>query len=398
MSFGSLTEVDKLRLQERTSLFINSAGTAIQRATSAGDTGVSTMKLYKVLANAIWDWHWLAHSSTSTSAILGVGDLKWVPHRFGPLGQVAPQLKYPHIALRHGYFATFPELFQSKLYTQFGFREARMVGAETYFLFSKQPITLQRVKKQALTVEEWHYWEQIVECYARQSTETLNAMASSRNGTTVLHSLWFQYVVWKRNAGVLMASLRDQEVGTIKNIPELISSASASIGQLRLKSSHFEDRERYIALIREGASYTEFFGKVPFLEEDVRWAGLLTEKVAKLRDLIPALEALHELLITLCGRVGILSLKTEPASVELTIERLIKTLPPMASKVEVNAWNSIWLRRNVKQIGAEVLILINLAYAAMSESLGLEFGRVGDHYRYFFGNYPLPIERFAQGY
>lgn len=398
MSFGTLTEVDKLRLQERTSLFINSAGTAIQRTANVSDAGVSAMKLYKVLANAIWDWHWLADSNKGNSAILGIGDLKWVPHRFGSLGQVAPQLKYPNISLRHGYFATFAELYQSKLYSQFGFRGARVVGSDTHFFFSKQPLTVQQVKKQALTIEEWLYWAQIIECYSRQTLETLNAMASCRNDTAFFHNLWIQYVVWKRNAGVLMARLRDQEIGTIRDVDELISSASASIAQLRLKSNYYRDREKYVALVREAASYTEFSTSVPFLREGTTWSCAMTEKSDKLRCLIPSLESLHELVVAMCYRIGIVSVESEQNSVEGILGSLVEAIPQMASKIEMNAWNSIWLRRNVKQVGAEVLNLINLVYSAIEELVGLEFGRVGDHYRCFFKEYPLPCDGFTSGY
>jgi hypothetical protein len=106
----ALTERQKLTLEERTALLFNLAGVHIQKVRSSSAVGVSSRRLYKVLANCIWDCHWLSHDHPAEFPFRGVGDLVWIPHRFGALGQVIPQLEYENLTLEHGLFANVFDL------------------------------------------------------------------------------------------------------------------------------------------------------------------------------------------------------------------------------------------------------------------------------------------------
>ena len=398
MTSGDLTDIAKLRLQERTSLFINSAGTQIQRRENCAATGVSTKRLYKVIANAIWDWHWLAHGILPNSSINGIGDLVWVPHRFGALGLVVPKITYRHVVLWHGHFANYLELFAGKTYSQHGFRGIRQERGERFLLFSQQTMDLERMKKQALTSDEWTYWRELIDCYAGQTTETLNACASCRNQTSTLHNLWIQYVVWKHNMSTVARTLRELAVAQRSPfIEERILHARFAIKQVAAKIEYYDNRQLYLARIKEASSFTEFAAAVPVTSEGLHWEASSEEALTKLIALAPTLEALHDLAEVLCNRLGLCSGGASgPVDMEDALGRL-STLQATAD-LRPSVWDPIWLRANAREAGARMASLFDDVFTAIGLQTGLQFAKLGDHYGEYLKAYPLPVEGFTSGF
>jgi hypothetical protein len=364
----------------------------------AADTGVSTKQFYKVLANAIWDWHWLVSTRPNNGNVLGIGDLTWTPHRFGALGMVVPSIKYTHSVLTHGYFVDYMDLFQSKLYSRFGFRGVREQGQDRYILFGVSPIPVEVIKKFSFTVDEAILWRQLIECYASQSADVLNACASCRNHTTAFHSLWFQFVVWRRNMTVLMTRLRDTQVARSNESDRLIKSAQFSVKQLQVKLKYYENRELHISAIRAAAEYTELGTQLPFLNEGKGWSEDSMKSLTDLQRLIPLLEALHELMLIALSSLGLGGLSVDSAAVDNSLEIMARWMPGLEQLLQPNVWHSLLLLRDGKRVGAISIELVNSTFDFLSKESGLQFRRVSDHYRVFLENYPLPTEGFIVGF
>src|SRR5580765_3098645 len=106
----------------RTAYFINAAGVTAQSLLPDPEAGISTRRLFKLLANTVWEWHWLSHLYKKRFRFLGCGDLLWVPHYFGALGLVHAK-NYPNVARRKFNLFIDPlDLFSSRLFRTFNTR------------------------------------------------------------------------------------------------------------------------------------------------------------------------------------------------------------------------------------------------------------------------------------
>ena len=167
MISGDLTNKQKLCLEERTSFLVNFTGVETKRALSIQSEGVSTRRLYKILANTIYDWHWLSYDNPNRFAFRGVGELVWIPHRFGSLGLVAPSIEYnSNIKLHYGLFANIIDLFASKEYAKWGYKEIKQVGDERHIVFAPF-LNFELLEKSELNVRNDIFglsWSKFIAC------------------------------------------------------------------------------------------------------------------------------------------------------------------------------------------------------------------------------------------
>src|ERR1039458_6579035 len=174
----------QLRSEEKTALLFSLAGVAIQQV--RGTDNISGRRLFKVLANCVWDWSWIPIASKQQFLVSEVADLVWVPHRFGALGLVKPTIRYVDIPLQYGLFAHPNELLQCGQYAKYNIASFTDAKGKPRLRFPAF-ISFEQQKHAGVNDIDLHSWPQLTGFYGTLEDETLDALASCRTETAAVH-------------------------------------------------------------------------------------------------------------------------------------------------------------------------------------------------------------------
>ena len=395
---SELTGKEKINLQERTAFFINLAGITIQEVLSAVDTGISSRKLYKVLANITIDWHWLSSKDINKFKFNGVGELVWTPMRYGALGLVKPNIKYEKISFYYGLFPITIELFNSRAYRKYGFRG---VSPSRYMLFPLY-IDYEKSLKSRVEPQEQHYWKILTKIYASLDGETLNALASCRTTTTCIHSLWIEFVLWKRYMGFAMDSLCSENPlneEAKKKIKDNIETARACKKNILTKIEYHKDINKYINRAKQAAASTELSSYIPCVDELTDDS--LQHKYNTFITFTEIFVELHKICRRFQRHIGLDSpdQKDDLNSLENTLKYLENNLNLSQDIINSQDWFPLFQSPNSrKEIAQRILILIETLFTEFEQKSQLKFERPTKHYNNFLDNYyPLPRDHFIRG-
>lgn len=404
MSSGDLTKKQILLMEERTSFFINLTGIHIQQALQLVEEGVPSRKLYKVLANALSDWHWLSSEYPDKFAFDGVGWLTWVPHRFGALGFVASNMEYgPTIRLNCGLFPNMIDLFTSGIYAKYGFRGVKKERDEKRLLFAPF-MQFDLLRKSRTGPHEQHFWPKLVEVYAKLDDKTLDALASCRNETMCAHSLWIQLVSWKRYMGRVLDILQQVGTGQLTEEEEQelqfhFKEARTCVKQFFVKVGYHHDISSFVEKARREAATTEFNKLIPCLNE----ISDVSTSIGSKRIVFERISAFVEALHGVCGEVRKLT-DLDPKSegqdridLEKNLEKISKILPSN-DLLDLRRWLLLLMQQNVREIARLCAQLVDEVFAFFEAELDLPILRLTPHYKTFLASYyPLPTEHFIKG-
>jgi hypothetical protein len=402
---GDLTNKQKLCLEERTAFLINFTGVEAQKALSSQQEGVSTRKLYKILANTILDWHWLSHGDNTKFAFRGVGELVWVPHKFGALGLVAPSIEYnSNIKLHYGLFANLLDLFGSKEYAKWGYKEIKKVGDERHIVFAPY-LDFELQEKSKVERQERYFWAELVKTYCGLSDRTLDALASCRNNTTTAHSLLIQLVNWKRHMGTAFDMLQQVNIGSMDddtktNVRAHIEAARACVKQFFVKVGHFENITHHVEQVKKICSYSELQPFIPCLNESLPGTFVIGEKCHILLGFSDYLSALHAVCGEFRKQIRIDEGNESPDLINLThnLTVLNGILPSANTLLDPKRWVIPFLQPNEREIAVLCLSLMDEVFAVFEERLSLVISRPTPYYKdILYNHYPLPTEHFTKG-
>jgi hypothetical protein len=402
---GDLTNKQKLGLEERTAFLINFTGVEVQKALSCAGEGVSTRKLYKILANTIIDWHWLSHDDPIRFAFRGVGELVWVPHRFGSLGLVAPSIEYnSNIQLTYGLFANMLDLFASKEYAKWGYREIKKINDQRHILFANY-LPYELLQKSKVEQQERFFWAELVKTYCRLPDRTLDALASCRNRTTTTHSLLIQLVNWKRYMGTAFDMLQQVNIvsmddATRTSVREHIEAARACLKQYFVKIDHFETLSTHLALIKELAQDSELQPFIPCLNETTDGTIRMDQKCEILVELSKYLSALHAVCGEFRKQIRIDDDGERPDLINLTknLGVLGEILPSGHGLLDHKRWVIPFLQPNEREIAVLCLSLIDEVFGIFEGRLSIQILRPTPHYKdVLHKQYPFPRGHFTKG-
>ncbi len=402
MNFGALTEKAKLILEERTALLINLAGTTAQETLSIVDDGILARKFYKILANVIIDWHWLPYKETKFQ-LNGIGYLVWIPNRFGGLGQINPAIEYEQIELHFGVFANMAELFSLKPYNTYGYRDTVVRHGQRYFLFPTF-IGLDVLNNSGVEGQEIFYWKELVKIYSKMDDQTLDALASSRNRTLTVHSLWTLFVLWERHMGKAINALRRRHPASLDELKKKellinIENARNCIREIYSIIKYHKNIEDHLEKGREYAINSELFPLIPCVDE-------LNSEIPNKLDIFIVLADVLESLHDVCREFQIQLDLGEPQEVR-SRSTLEKKLRHLAENLDLESddlvnpehWHLLFLQDGARKETARlVLKLIKTTFNTFEKKLHLSLGRITGHYEGFLiNNYPLPNDHFIPG-
>lgn len=405
MNFGELSIKQQIGLEERTAFFINYTGIISQQSLKAVDEGISTRKLYKILANVIIDWHWLSYIHRDKFAFRGIGELVWVPHKFGALGLIAPQVPY-RTDMHLGLFPNVLSLVSTRMYKYWGVRGVKEVGDERHIQFAPF-LPFQALEKSRVQAHERYFWEKLAGVYSVLDDDSLNALASCRNDSSSAHSLWIQFVNWKRHMGTALDMAVKESFASMaehrkKEVLENIESARACIKQFFKKKDFHEHIDSYIDKAKQRASQTELEGYIPCVNDDKRIIDRIGSKYSIFVELSEYISALH----AICGEfrkqitTGEGDEKPDPIKLGKNLERLKKVVRTSnLDLVEPARWYLPFLESNEREIARLCLLLIDEVFGYFQKQLNLPFHRPTKHYTEFLSKfYPLPAAHFTKGY
>lgn len=354
-------------------------------------SGVRPRLLYKLLANALWDWHWLSKVSPSRFKFYGVGDLVWLPHFFGAVGQVAPKEKFPTIDLRYGLFAD-PGIFfaKSRVYQLFGFKGVIEKDEKRYLVFPDY-IDDQLARKFDIQPYEERYWEVVVNAYLRASDMERDALSSCRTPDATLHSLVVQLLRWRdatRSWLRILGRSKDRTTIPIGSV----NDAKAAVKQLFLKSGYWRDMPSYVDTLREYAAHDRLENDIPRIDERSSSAQSRL-RVDRINAWSSAFAAAHDLLLE---SVEILERDYDPLIVDRSTEVIARIVPATPTDiVNPTSWYR-WLQdHEFDKLVAASLSIIKALFDALEQKIDLRLSTPGDYYRALLTtDYPLPRRHF----
>jgi hypothetical protein len=267
-------------------------------------------------------------------------------------------------------------------------------------MFPLQPLSIAAVKKQPVALEEVLYWQGLVACYASHPTEVLNACASCRNEGAAYLSLLTQFVVWKKNVGIVLSDLAAGKDITTSTLTMRIEAAILCIKEARKKVGYYQEREKYLTAVRDGGRHSQFSGIVPLIEIKESWMHSRHGLLHQLVEILPILEALHGVIGAVWSvlSVDMKLMRKSRTDLEANFDLLTSRLPSLNEHINVNQWCALCIRRDSIQLGALGRDLVNRIYFIFHERTTIEFKRVHDHYTDFMADYPLPVDNFTVGY
>ena len=378
------------------------AGTTAQETLSIVDDGILARKFYKILANVIIDWHWLPYK-VEKFQLNGIGYLVWIPNRFGGLGQINPAIEYEQIELHFGVFANMAELFSLKPYNTYGYRDTVVRHGQRYFLFPTF-IGLDVLNNSGVEGQEIFYWKELVKIYSKMDDQTLDALASSRNRTLTVHSLWTLFVLWERHMGKAINALRRRHPASLDELKKKellinIENARNCIREIYSIIKYHRNIEDHLEKGREYAINSELFPLIPCVDE-------LNSEIPNKLDIFIVLADVLESLHDVCREFQIQLDLGEPQEVR-SRSTLEKKLRHLAENLELESddlvnpehWHLLFLQDGARKETARlVLKLIKTTFNVFEKKLHLSLGRITGHYEGFLiNNYPLPNDHFIPG-
>ena len=406
MTFGDLTDQEKLLLEQRTSAFFNLAGVRAQEVLGASDTGLSTRKIYKILANAIQDWTWLSFRvhDRKEFKFRGIGGLTWIPHRFGALGLVRPHIQYT-VTFHYGLFPNIIDLVAADEYAKYGCVSKEESGTRRIVFPSF--LTYEVLRKLPVEGNEQHFWSKLVEVYARLDGDTLDAMASCRTRTTAAHSLWIQFVHWKREMGIALDRLREDDPvlmdqKTKESVRKKVESARACMHSITAKMGFRQNLGQYVERVKSAAALTELSNYLPCLDE-LDPAKTPTLDFDKFVRLYPYLAAMSEICEEYLKQTDILPATTiaDLGVIEQRLRELGRFGSIRRTLIDPRRWFTLLRppKDKNKEIARLCLELITELFRAFEQELTLPIARPTEHYSDFLAShYPLPVDHFLPGF
>lgn len=401
MNYGDLTSKEKLILEERTAFLVILAGVVVQESLPDGE-GVAIHRLYKILSNAIIDWHWLSYLHPEKFNFNGIGELVWIPHKLGALGQIVPSIEYVSIKLHFSLFPNFVELFKSTIYNKYGIKEIKSINNQTHIYFPRYVDYKTRCKSKVEDNEQ-HYWERLVKIYAALDYSTLDAMASCRTKTLATHNLWVLFVLWKRYMGFAIDKLRQENGLSLsdakkKKLIDDINTARECIKQQFILIDYSNNLINFTNAVKQTSSKTEFGTFIPLLEDI---APSFSDKFDTFVKFAYVLESLHDICREFQIWLGLDSCQHKPDlnTLENKLDYIGRHLPIDNSFIETKNWHSRFLHTGTrKEIADSIFGLIVEVFRLFEEALELRFERPSGHYTNFLKNhYPLPNNHFIRG-
>ena len=401
MNFGELTEKQKLCLEQRTAFLINLTGVAAQEILGEG---ISTRKLYKILANTLVDWHWLSNKHYDKFPFLGAGELVWVPHRFGALGLVVPKIEYANITLHLGLFPNILQLFESGEYAKYGAKSIERSSHDRSIIFPKF-IALDSSVKSGVEHHERHFWSILVSIYSRLDDAALDALASCRTKTLAVHSLWVQLLLWRSNIVKALNILKQEYIDSIdeitrKEIIGNIETARGCVKHIFTKRDYAENISIHIIKLREQAAQTELAPYLPCIEELGETS--LSQKLDTFLYFCEVVNALHDVFREFQKCLGLDSVEKK-ADLNFLADRLnyLSSNPSGLPEELFNQqrWFTLFLQRSNREVAYLGLLAIEKIFEYFEDRLMLKMhGHLPAHYEMILSDYyPLPLDRFLQG-
>lgn len=405
MNFGEPTDSQKLSLEQRSSAFFNLAGVRAQEVLNCSNEGISTRKIYKILANAIQDWHWLSFKDKEQFQFNGIGGLIWIPHRFGSLGLIRPFIQY-NVTFRQGLFPDIPALVSTDEYAKYGCRAIRK-GEHNRIVFAPD-LSFEMLQKIPLEIQERHFWDKIVGIYARLDDDTLDALASCRNNVTSAHSLWIQFVHWQREMGKAFDLLREKDLNSMeedekKRTRNHIAGARACIHHIKVKIGYRTNIARFVDIVKDSITNPNLESYLPCLDAPDQKSYPSNLDFNNFVAVFEYLEALHEVCWESLMQGDIYE-RGEKADLEKLEQCLIKlsSLSDISNTlIDPKRWFTLLLppKEKNKEIASLCLKLIKAVFGKFQYKLKVSFLYPTEHYNEFLTNYyPLPYNHFLPGF
>jgi hypothetical protein len=257
---------EHLRREERTAIFLALAGISIQRKQGSGP--VFSRRLFKVLANCIWDWAFLPHVSEGRIRVGNPGDLVWVPYRYGSLGHIMPTICYDGIELLDGLFAHPIDLFRCPQYSKYGIEVVTGQNGKPALQFP-QFISFKDQTHSGVQHVDLNFWNEAVSFYAGQPDEVLDALASCRTETATSLNLWTQLMFWKEDTLKAAQLLRDAasfEAEPVRGrLQRIASDAFGAASQFSTKVGYWQTRDQVVLKASSKADRSEIAEFIPIL-------------------------------------------------------------------------------------------------------------------------------------
>jgi hypothetical protein len=272
-------------------------------------------------------------------------------------------------------------------------------GERRRILFAPN-IPLPLVVKSSLDVPEWYYWKELVELYAQVSDDCIDAMASCRNSCATAHSLWIQFVSWKRFVGRIVDKLQSKPTSAL-SLEELnqlkiqASAAAAAVSQLGIKAGYQRAIDSFATMVRDASRGSELFGRVPHIgRPPVKDIGALC---AQMQAAGSILKNLHGLTSAFLCRLRLADGNADVQSLEKHLSALRSEVPRIGATI--GRLHRLWYNKSERDIGLLLRQTIDRVFEKVEGIIQLPVSRPSPHYRSFIDEYyPLPKEHFTPGY
>ncbi len=390
MSSGDLSNNEKINLETRTAMFVCIAGVQIRcHFAPAAEKGVALHRLQKVLANAIWDWHWLSATKTPEFGFKGIGTLRWAPHRFGALGQVEVGVEYDprRVRIFVGRFVFLPDVMKSCLYSLYGYQGRNPNG----FLRFQPYISYPTLKKGPMEGHEIHYWQELCSRYAQLGDETLDALASCRQDGSSAECVLAQLAFWyKHTMGFLSAIV----AGNGDPRPHMEVSRGC-VRQIFKKLEYAKQRSRHLedgAAVFAGSELERF---LPLIGGGVAEDGLFE----RLRAEVPLVRALHRVCREVQKCVGLdVDSGRDLEELERRLVELISARPELEPLVRPANWLLLASGQQASRLASVARDVVSSASIAISKRLSVDVLSLDGFFGDFLDRrYPLPSRHFSRG-
>lgn len=394
MISGGLTSDQAVNREERTALFFCAAGALIQKRLNVAR--VTTRKLYKILANALWDWHWLPLLNKKF-LWHGIGDLVWVPHLFGGIAQVHPSIHHNNFHLTEGLFATWSQLAEIAMYEEYGLLDVATEEGSVSLQFAPV-IEFELLAKSPVETPEWFHWKELIELYVSLDDETLDAAASCRNDIAALLCIAAQMIRWRKHVVEAFSKI---EEGPVDNpaINIHLTRARGCASQFEAKIGYLAERETYLGRVAAAAVGTPFAGFAPAVNllSKHENAGHHLDQLVKHAEVFYALHRVARLV-----QKRLLGEPYEADRLEKAMEQLRQFLWARASEVkklcDAVSWHALFCAGPEPELARSGLALIRAVFNKL-QLLGREMPNQRDFYHLVMSNvqYPLPRDHFQSG-
>lgn len=393
MSSGALSKSQAIDRETRTAYLVGFTGTYAQAYYRTDQ--ISTHKCYKLLANIIWDWHWLSKLHPDRFAFPGIGDLVWVPHLYGGLGKVAPSIREPEFRLEHGLFAALSDLSSVGVYASHGLVRPVPGSAGVEVQFAK--FMPSRLKQKSLVQPlERDLWEQLLSVYVQCSDEQLNALASCRTPVATVESLVVELIRWRQHMG---RALRFVVEGRASDpaVAKQFQQARFCIHQFFVKAKFWSEMAKHRSAVNLLANRTEVGDLVPMQTDLADRKDRAESELAVLIGCGDDIHAMHFVCRQIDKRLH--AERLDPRRLEVQLDRLAKLHGSANDIFDANTWHSLLFGGPDKDLAARGLRLIELTFQSLSMLLDRELPPQRAYYERLMGDrYPLPRDHFERGF